>query len=356
MLNKPSTDFHGTSEHTLMTPFRTALPLLAALALVLPPPAALAGEARITVQPRPVDDLKAVFATVESVDQTAARARIGGTVTQLAAKEGDAVQAGQVIAVVSDAKLPLELSALDARIRAQEAQRLQAELELERAQQLRASGAGSQQRLDDAKAALAVAEAQIAAMRAERAVTEQKQREGAVLAPATGRVLSVKVVDGAVVMAGEPVATVATETYILRLRLPERHARFLGEGDPVLVGERGLAPAGEPKSLRRGAVRQVYPELDAGRVVADAEVSGLGDFFVGERVRVYVATGARDAVIVPPDFVFRRFGVDFVRLDDGTEAPVQVGGTIPAIDGRDGGLEILSGLKAGDVIVRPEGA
>lgn len=335
-------------------PLMLAALLLAALLNVASPTTAQTAD-RLTVQPRAVEDLKAVYATVESVHETVARTRIGGTLAQLGVKEGDMVTAGQVVASVRDPKLPLQLAALDARIQALQAQQRQAELELDRARQLRASGTGTQQRLDDAQAALDVARAQIAAMKAERAVVEQQQREGEVLAPANGRILQVKAVDGAVVMPGEPVATLATETYVLRLHLPERHARFLREGDPVLVGERGLAPTGAPEALKRGAVRQVYPELSLGRVVADAAVTGLGDFFVGERVRVYVATGTRAAMVVPPAYLIRRFGTDFVRLADGAESPVQVGGAIPAIADQPGGIEILSGLKPGDVIVRPAG-
>ena len=331
--------------------------LLGALFLA---PTTWAETGTLTVQPRPVEDLKAVFATVESVREALARTRIGGTVAGLSVTEGDKVTVGQVIATVRDPKLPLQLAALDARIQALQAQQHQAELELGRARQLRASGTGTQQRLDDAQAALDVARAQIAAMEAERSVVAQQLREGEVLAPANGRVLQVKVIDGAVVMPGEAVASIATDTYILRLRLPERHARFLKEGDPVLVGRRGLAPATVtgpgPAALMRGTVRQVYPEMDGGQVVADATVGGLGDFFVGERVRVYVATGTREAVVIPPDFLLRRFGTDFVRLADGTEVPVQAGGDIPALDDRPGGLEILSGLKPGDVIVRPAGS
>ncbi|HEY0834080.1 MAG TPA: efflux RND transporter periplasmic adaptor subunit [Azospirillum sp.] len=345
-------------------PHRTAplavLPMLAALLLSVASPLPAAAQApqavdRLTVQPRAVEDLKAVYATVESVHETVARARIGGTLAQLSVKEGDTVTAGQVVASVRDPKLPLQLAALDARIQALQAQQRQAELELERARQLRASGTGTQQRLDDAQAALDVARAQIAAMRAERSVVEQQLHEGEVLAPVNGRILQVKAVDGTVVMPGEPVATLATENYVLRLHLPERHARFLRVGDPVLVGERGLAPTDAPETLKRGTVRQVYPEMAQGRVVADATVAGLGDFFVGERVRVYVATGTRATLVVPPDYVIRRFGADFVRLADGAESPVQVGGAIPAIADQPGGLEILSGLKPGDVIVRPAG-
>ncbi|AWJ82336.1 efflux transporter periplasmic adaptor subunit (plasmid) [Azospirillum sp. TSH58] len=344
------------------SPIRMALLAVALLAGLLPLSARASDPSTLTIRPRPVADLKAVFATVESVRETLARARIGGTVADLTVTEGDKVTVGQVIATVRDPKLPLQLTALDARIRALTAQQHQAELELGRARQLRASGTGTQQRLDDAQAALDVAGAQIAAMEAERAVVAQQSREGEVLAPAAGRVLQVKVIAGAVVMPGEPVASIATDSYILRLRLPERHARFLKEGDPVLVGQRGLAPVtvsvADPgaTALARGTVRQVYPEMAGGQVVADATVAGLGDFFVGERVRVYVATGTRDAVVIPPDWLLRRFGTDFVRLADGTEVPVQAGGEISTVGDRPGGLEILSGLKPGDVIVRPAGS
>ena len=346
------------------SPARLAAPVLLALLTIAGFPSLSRAEpASITIQPRPVEDLKAVFATVESVHETLARTRIGGTIAELKVKEGDKVTTGQLLATVRDPKLPLQIVSLDARIQALQAQQHQAELELDRAQRLRASGTGTQQRLDDAQSAVDVARAQIAAMKAERAVVEQQLHEGEVLAPANGRVLQVKVIDGAVVVPGETVASIATETYVLRLHLPERHARFMHEGDPVLVGSRGLAPAAPQAvapsgdmALKRGTVRQVYPELSGGQVVADATVSGLGDFFVGERVRVYVATGTRQAIVVPPDWFVRRFGTDFLRLADGSETPVQVGGPIPALDGQPGGIEVLSGLKPGDVIVRPEGA
>ncbi|MBK1842833.1 efflux RND transporter periplasmic adaptor subunit [Azospirillum sp. YIM B02556] len=356
MFRRPSPAFPAAS----VVP---SLPAIALMLAALLPSALHAQPATLTIQPRPVEDLKAVFATVESLHETLARARIGGTIAELTVKEGDKVATGQRLATVRDPKLPLQIVSLDARIQALQAQQHQAELELDRAQRLRASGTGTQQRLDDAQAAVDVARAQIAAMKAERSVVEQQLREGEVLAPANGRILQVKAIDGAVVVPGETVASIATETYVLRLHLPERHARFLHEGDPVLVGNRGLAPAtpqaaapAGDTALKRGTVRQVYPELSGGQVVADATVGGLGDFFVGERVRVYVATGTRQAVVVPPDWIVRRFGTDFLRLDDGSETPVQVGGPIPALDGRPGGIEVLSGVKPGDVIVRPEGA
>jgi len=309
-----------------------------------------AAAAELTVERRPVADFKAVFATVESVDTTRARARIGGTVAALAVDEGSRIEAGQRLAVVRDPKLPLERAALDARLQALTARRGFAETDLERARTLRARGAGTQARLDAARTELDVIDGDLAAMRAQRALVTARLAEGAVLAPRGGRVLKVHVTEGSVVLPGETVATIAAETYILRLRLPERHARFLAEGDEVRVGAGSLGAAEDSRAgtaTRIGRIRQVYPDIEGGRVTADADVPGLGDFFVGERVRVLVAAGERPAIVVPESHLFRRFGLTYARLKEGGAVVVQPG--LAA----DGGVEILSGLRPGDVIVTP---
>ncbi len=299
-----------------------------------------------TVTRAKVDDRKAVIATVEPVRQLPARARIGGTIAEVKVREGDQVAAGDRLALVVDQKLALQMQTLDARIQAQQAQRDQARLDFDRAQELRRSGTGPQVRVEEARTQLDIADRTLKAVRSEREVIVQQTAEGAVLAPSGGRVLKVVAAAGSVVLPGEAIATIATENYILRLQLPERHARFLKAGDPILIGSRGLQD--EPgEALRPGRVKLVYPEIDQGRVLADVEVPGLGDYFVGERTRVYVATGAREALLVPKDALYRRFGVDYVRLKDGTEVVVQVG--MPVGEG----VEVLSGLRAGDVVVRP---
>ncbi|KAF0104501.1 MAG: Efflux transporter RND family MFP subunit [Rhodospirillaceae bacterium] len=302
--------------------------------------------AQQTVTRQQVDDRKAVIATVEPIRELVARARIGGTIVALSVREGDQVAAGDRIALVVDPKLALQIQALESRIQAQSAAREQAQIDLNRIEQLRTSGTVSQAQLDQARTRLNMAERTYLALRSDREVVEQQSTEGAVLAPASGRVLKVPVSVGSVVLPGETIATLATDNYILRLQLPERHARFMKAGDQILVGSRGLQQQ-DKETLRPGRVRLVYPQIDQGRVIADAEVDGLGDFFVGERTRVYVATGKRDALVVPADLVYRRYGVSYVKLKDGTEVVVQPG--LPV----DGGIEILSGLNEGDVVVRP---
>jgi RND family efflux transporter MFP subunit len=302
-----------------------------------------------TVEPKTVADEKAVFATVESANVVPARARIGGTVAELSVKEGDEVKQGQVVATVGDEKLVLQLKSLDAQIAGLEAQLTQAQSDLTRAEDLFSKGTIPKTRLDEARTAFNVATNTHRARIAERSVIEQQLAEGKVLAPTAGRVLQVPVTTGTVILAGEPVARIAEKNFVLRLRVPERHARFLKAGDPVRIDSEELGANG----AKFGTIKLVYPQIEDGRVVADALVEGLGDYFVGERIRVWVSSGERTSVIVPASFIVTRFGIDYARLRRGNSAidvPVQRGRELPRPDMPDA-LEILSGLKAGDVLV-----
>jgi multidrug efflux system membrane fusion protein len=299
-----------------------------------------------TVRLRAIDDQKAVIATVEPVHELLARARIGGTITSLAVKEGDRVTAGDRIAVIADQKLLLQMQALQSRIQAQQANRDQAQINLDRVQKLRAANVSSQAQVDQAKTSLDVAQRTLQALLSDRQVIEEQVSQGAVLAPGAGRVLKAPVTEGTVVMPGETIVSIAANNYILRLQLPERHAQFLKAGDTILIGARGLQEQ-QQETLRRGHVVLVYPEIEQGRVIANVEVESLGDYFVGERTRVYIATGTREALVVAEDAVYRRFGVSYVKLKGGTEVVVQVG--LPV----EGGVEILAGLHEGDVVITP---
>jgi RND family efflux transporter MFP subunit len=297
-------------------------------------------------------DEKAVFATVESIEVVPARVRTGGTIASLSVKQGDRVEADQVVAMVGDPKLILQQSSLDAQIEALKAQLAQAQSDLARAESLFQSGATTKATLDALTTAANVAANNLKARTDERAVVAQQLVEGNVLAPIAGRVLTVPVTAGSVVLNGEAVATIAEQNFVLRLRVPERHARFLKAGDPVRLDGEDLAQG----AAGSGTITLVYPLIQDGRVVADARVSGLGDYFVGERVRVWISAGERQTFIVPAGYIITRFGLDYahVREPDGTttDVPVQRGQARPRPDMPDA-LEILSGLQLGDVLVQP---
>lgn len=316
-----------------------------AAALLLAPRCAFAGDP-LTVRAMEIADQKSVIATVEPIRQLVARARIGGTIITLKAREGDSAAAGSELASVADQKTLLQMQALDSRIQSQQSQADKAKSDFDRAEELQRRGVNTQVQVDAAKTALDVANRTLEAMRSDRGVIAQQIREGAVLAPGAGRILSVPVSEGQLILPGETIATLAENRYILRLQLPERHAQFMRAGDKVLIGARGLGDALD-EGKREGRVRVVYPEIRGGRVIADVDIEGLGDYFVGERTRVYVNTGLRRTIIIPQSYVFRRAGVSYVKSADGAEVAVQPGAS------RGDDVEILSGLVDGDKLVAP---
>jgi len=289
-----------------------------------------------------VADWRPVFGTVQSVRRSAARVRIPGTLVELTVTEGDAVTTGQVIARVEDETLAPELAALNAELRALDARADQARTDLDRAEELLDRGTVPAATLEEARTAADVVLQTRAAREAERAALIAQQAKGDIIAPEAGRVLLVPVVRGMAVQPGETVADIAAEEFVLRTFLPERHAAFLNEGDPVRVLGRAMMIA---RDTRSGRIVKVYPELRAGEVIVDIAADGLGDFFVGERIRIEMETGQRPAILIAPRFLDRRHGVTFAQLEDAGEIVVQPGQTL------EGGIEILAGLRTGDRLV-----
>lgn len=273
----------------------------------------------------------------------------------LRVSQGNEVREGDAIATVVDDKLALQLNAADAKIEALNSQLENARIQFERAQQLRATGTGTQVNLDQARMQFEVTTNQVAAAKAEKTVIEQSAREGMVLAPASGRVLTVPVTPGSVVLPGEEIARIAPGPYYLRLSLPERHAAQIREGSSVRVGERGLGQAPSDAATQlSGRIAKVYPEISDGRVIADVEVKGLGDYFVNERTLVSIPVGKRTALAVPPEAVRTVHGVDYVRVS-AAAGVVDVAVILGEAFGDNGEkrVEILTGLRDGDRVLLP---
>ena len=300
----------------------------------------------VVLVPQDVPEWKAVYGRVEARDLVSARARIGGTVAELLVSEGDSVTAGQRIAEVHDDKIAFQIAAIDAQLRALEAQLARAEADLARGRSLVDRGVSTAQRLEQLATDVDVTRNQIDAAQAQRSVAEQQAEEGAVLAPVAGLVLAVPVTHGAVIMAGEPLASIGGGGFFLRLAIPERYADALTVGAPIHITAAGAEA--------KGTLAKLYPLIQNGRVIADVEVAALDARFVDARVLVEVPVGQRKALIVPQEALFRRAGLDFVKvIEAGREvARSVVPGEVLVHDGA-AQVEILTGLRAGDTIVVP---
>lgn len=303
------------------------------------------------VRTAPVADEKAIFATVQSTYTVPARVRTAGTILSLKVRQGDSVTQGQIIATVGDPKLALQSNAYAAQVAAAQAQVAQAKGDFDRANRLIVSGAIARNAFDQARTNYDVAQSNLKSVMAQGAVVREQATEGNVAAPTSGRVIAVPVTAGTVVMAGDTIATVAQKNFVLRLEVPERHARFLKAGDPVRLDGADLGMTGSAF----GRISLIYPDVTGGRVVADATVSGLADYFVGERIRVWISAGSRSAILVPENLIATRAGIDYARIWTGATAldvPVQRGEEHSEL-GKPMQLEILSGLNPGDRLLKP---
>ena len=305
---------------------------------------------RLTIRAQTVADLKPVPATLTTRDMAEARARISGTLVAMAVKEGDVVRQGQLIGRIKDDRLSLQTGAFDAQVAAAAAEAARAQADLARTRDLFSHGVYAQARLDQVEAQAKAANANLTAARAQRGASAELGAQGAILAPATGRVLVADVPVGSVVMAGQSVARITAGPLVVRIELPEGQARALKVGDTVdLAAEdlRGVAA--------RGTITQIYPSITGGQVTADVTAPNLPGDLIGQRVRVAIRIGERQAIVIPRRYVATRFGVDYARLvgADGaiSESPIQTRAS-PAADT----VEVLSGLRLGDVLTPAEAA
>lgn len=309
--------------------------LLSAVLLAAGP----ASAGSLTLAPEAIIEWKPIYGTVEPRNEVPARARIGGVIEELFVTEGDAVTAGQRIATVHDEKLGFQIAAYDAQIDALKAQLATAQTELQRGETLIARGVTTRQQVDQLRTNVDVTRGELASAEASRAVVSQQAAEGDVLAPEDGRVLTVPVTRGAVILAGEPVATIGSGGLFLRLAVPERHAAVLKEGDTIRIG-----------TGAEGRLAKVYPQIQGGRVTADVEVADLSGAFVNARVPVELPVGERQALLVPATAVATRSGIDFVTI---IEHGAEVARAVVLGEPVGERVEVLTGLRAGDEVVVP---
>jgi len=293
-------------------------------------------------------DMKAVGAEITTRDQAQALARIPGTLVSLSVRAGDMVTKGQRIGSIVDTHLGYETAAAGAQVAAAQAEATRARGDLARVQDLYNHNVYAKARLDQSVAMARAADAQVSAARAQQSASASVAGQGAVLAPASGRVLRADIPAGSVVAAGMSIATVTAGPPVLRLDLPESLADAVHVGARVTVGQGDL-----PDGSRQGQVAQVYPAIAGGRVKVDATVPGLTTQLVGRRVGVMIEVGQRRAMVVPRRFISTRYGIDYIDVVT-PDRRISAVAVQTAPTGDPDTLEILGGILEGDTLLAPE--
>lgn len=284
----------------------------------------------------PMVDRFETVGTLEAGEAITVAAEIDGVVIEVPFKEGTRLERGDLILRLDDRQLRAEAA------RAQ-AVRDQRQATWQRVKTVVDQGAGAPQDLDDATAALKVAEAELA-------LAETRLAKTRVAAPFSGMVGARRVSPGAFLRAGQPITDLA-QVDVLRatFAVPERLLGAMTVGAPVSVSTTAY-----PDVELQGSVDIIEPQLDeqtraAGIVARVPNPDGLLRPGMSATVSVILAE-RQGAVTVPSEAVFVEGGQAFVYLvkPDSvvTRAAVQLGSRLAGV------VEVTAGLDGGQDVVK----
>jgi len=289
-------------------------------------------------------------------------ARIDGPIASFKVEVGDRVAKGDVIAVLNDdileSRRDLAAAALalaKAQLETSRAEAALAKQALDRMERLRKSAAFSQARYDDAHQQVNIAlqrvreaQAMIARAEAELRFNQINLDYTKVSAPYDGVITRRLTETGAYVQVGDPVVfMVADQDLEVEAEVPFERLAGLNEGTATDFTL-------DDGTHHRAIVRAVLPSenpLTRTRVVRftprfNGLISRLAN---AQSVTVAIPAGAaRDVLSVHKDAIIRRLGKTIVYVVEGDKA---VARTIEIGEGMGERLEVLSGLKEGELVV-----
>jgi len=284
---------------------------------------------------------------VQSARQTTVAARILARIEQVHVAAGDEVAQGDVL-VTLDARDPeARLEQSREALKAAEAQRDLARRELTRTEELFSSGVTTRLRYDQALSAFRVAEAEVDGLRQTVTESETALSYTQIRAPAAGRVIDRLAEPGDTTAPGQPLLRLY-DPAVLRVEAPVRETLAVD----LRVGDRLRVEISALQETVTGTIAEIVPYAEPGARTLLVKVRLPGDprLFAGMFARIAVPAGERTRVLAPADAVTRIGQLEFVTvIEDGRTARRMVTTAGRTADGR---LEILSGLKEGEQVMR----
>jgi membrane fusion protein (multidrug efflux system) len=288
------------------------------------------------------DDAQSV-GTLRSRQSVTLRPEVAGRIVQIAVSDGARVRRGQLLVQMDDTLQKAELSQAQAQLSI-------ARANLKRNEELVAQAFVAQRVLDESRAALQVADAQVSLAQARLA----RMR---VVAPFDGTVGLININLGEYVKDGADLINLEdTSQLTVDFRLPERYQSLVAAGQSVQVQLDAL-----PGQNFQARIQAVDPLLDAnGRSVAVRAVlpSTAGkDLRPGMFARVNTVFSVNDAaLVVPEEAIVPQAGKQFViklrKEGEGDGAKLVTQRTEVRIGVRRAGqVEITDGVAVGDTVV-----
>lgn len=294
--------------------------------------------------------------TVTTERQPRMGSKINGRIEQVLVDEGELVNEGELIVVLEEADLRHQVEMARARLEAARASAWRTKLSWERARELVASNAISEDERDIAEEEYRIAESAIGVEEAELRYREFKLSETKITSPVTGLVTKRWIDPGDAVVAGQPLVTVAeTATTWIVANVDQRFADEIRQGQPATVLLRGRSD----KPIR-GEVYRVNPHADPVTEEMRVEVAfplPPEKLQIGWWAEVYIEVGKITGALVVPKAAVLPFGNDrfvFVAQTDGTvrRVKVELGPTSPRLSI----VAVTGELQVGErVILKPIG-
>ncbi len=289
-----------------------------------------------TVEATGMDDEFTVVGNLDAEYEIDVVTEIAARVVALPFAEGRTVERGDLLARLDDAQIRAELQRAEALVQ-------QRRTNYERVRTVVSEQAGAPQDLDDAAAALAVAEADLALVRARLDKTR-------ITAPFDGVVGARQVSPGAYLRPGDTITELAQiDSLRVTFAVPELYLGRLRRGSPVRVRTSPF-----PDLVVTGSVDVIAPVLE--RTSRSTEVvARVGNperkLRPGMSAEVTVTLEQRPgALTIPAESVFFQGQQAFVYTigDDDTVSmtPIELGTRSAAR------VEVVSGLEAGQAVVR----
>lgn len=244
----------------------------------------------MTVTPETGYDVTRRFTgQIEAAAQTDLGFELGGRVTEVLVEEGDVVSEGAVLARLDTSALIPERAALEAELAAVAADAELARLTLARNDALTERGFRSVAAQDEARLALARAEASMAALRARIAGVDVRLEKSVLTAPFRARI-GARLADPGQTMGAGQAAMVLFDAAPAQARvgLPPQLADDLSVGQNVMVNMGGV--------VLSATIRQIRPDLDPNtrsRSVVLALEPGV-DPVLGDTVALFLTQRVED--------------------------------------------------------------
>ena len=308
------------------------------------PPSALITAAKAKTHPIQITQKSIGIVDTESAPTVSAE--VAGRIIKIMADVGEAVKAGQTLAVLDTQDLVNSKNMSQA-----EVQRIQALLAnqqqvTDRNRELSKQNFISPTKLDESQAQLTALRQQLSAAQAQLANAGHNLNRGNVTAPVGGRIEQKMVSTGDYVSVGKPMFQLAT-TDKLRVRLPFPET----VSDQIKRGQRvRLTTATAVDRVVEGKVAEIRPMIGASNRAFEViiEIANPGGWKPGSSVNgAIIIVEHPQAVVVPEtSVVLRPAGKVIYVIKDGraTQRVVETGAD------QDGWQEITSGLAAGEVV------